>query len=217
MLDKQFSKKYRKNMLIRINPNNPQPRLIRKVAAILKDGGIIAYPTDTYYGIGCDIMNKKAIGKIYRLKQRNHKKPFSFICSDLKNISQYAKVSNYAYKTMRRLLPGPYTFVLEGSKLVPKIMLTLRRTAGIRVPDHPICLSLVRELGHPIISTTATLADGSPHSCSDPFLIHEVLGPQIDLVVDGGPVPGGPSSVVSLIADIPDVIREGLGDVSIFQ
>ena len=204
-------------MLISINPNNPQPRLIRKVAAILKDGGIIAYPTDTYYGIGCDIMNKKAIGKIYRLKQRSHKKPFSFICSDLKNISQYAKVSNYAYKTMRRLLPGPYTFVLEGSKLVPKIMLTLRRTAGIRVPDHPICLSLVRELGHPIISTTATLADAPPHSCSDPFLIHEVLGPQIDLVVDGGPVPGGPSSVVSLIADIPDVIREGLGDVSIFQ
>jgi tRNA threonylcarbamoyl adenosine modification protein (Sua5/YciO/YrdC/YwlC family) len=202
-------------MLININVNNPQPRLIQRVAQILKDGGTIAYPTDTYYGIGCDIMNKKAIEKIYRLKQRSQKKPFSFICSDLKNISQYAKVSNYAYKTMKRLLPGPYTFVLEGSKLVPKIMLTRRKTAGIRVPDHPICLALVKELNHPIISTTATLADGQV--LTDPYLIHEALGSQIDVVADGGSVPGGPSSVVSLIGDVPEVIRVGLGDVSIFQ
>ena len=201
-------------MLIAINPENPQPRLIHKAAQILKDGGAIAYPTDTYYGIGCDIMNKKAIGRIYRLKHRSQKKPFSFICSDLKNISEYAKVSNYAYKTMKRLLPGPYTFILEGSRLVPKIMLTRRRTAGIRVPHHPICLALVEELGHPVISTTATLADGQV--LSNPSLIHEALGSQIDLVIDGGPVPGRPSSVVSLIGDIPEVIREGLGDVNFF-
>ncbi len=202
-------------MLITVNPENPQPRLIRKMAQILQDGGTIAYPTDTYYGIGCDIMNKKAIGKIYRLKHRSQKKPFSFICSDLKNISKYAKVSNYAYKTMRRLLPGPYTFVLEGSRLVPKIMLTKRKTAGIRVPDHPVCLALVKEFGHPIISTTATLAAGQV--LSDPYQIHETLGSQIDVVADGGPVLGGPSSVVSLIGDTPEVIRVGLGDVSIFQ
>jgi tRNA threonylcarbamoyl adenosine modification protein (Sua5/YciO/YrdC/YwlC family) len=202
-------------MLVAINPKNPQRRLIQKAVQILRDGGTIAYPTDTYYGMGCDIMNKKAIEKIYRLKQRSQKKPFSFICCDLKNISEYAKVSNYAYKNMKRLLPGPYTFILEGSRLVPKIMLTHRRTAGIRVPDHPICLALVKELGHPVISTTATLADG--HVLSDPSLIHETLGHQIDLVIDGGPVPGRPSSVVALIDDMPEVIREGLGDVSIFQ
>ncbi len=201
-------------MLITVNSKSPQPRLIQKVAQILHDGGTIAYPTDTYYGIGCDIMNRKAIEKIYRLKQRSQKKPFSFICSSLKNISQYAKVSNYAYKTMRRLLPGPYTFVLEGSRLVPKIMLTRRKTVGIRVPNHPICLALVKEFSHPIISTTATLPNGQV--LSDPSLIHDALGSQIDIVIDGGPVVGGPSSVVSLIGDTPEVIRVGLGDVSIF-
>ena len=143
-------------MLISINPITPQPRLVAKVVEILKDGGIIAYPTDTYYGIGCDIMNKKAIQRIYQIKQRDASKPFSFICSDLKDISDYAKVTNYGYKTMKRHLPGPYTFILEGSKLVPKIMLTKRKTAGIRVPDHPICIALVKSLGNPIISTSAT-------------------------------------------------------------
>lgn len=202
-------------MLIEINPQNPQARLIQKVVEILKRGGIIAYPTDTYYGIGCDIMNKKAIQKIYQLKQRNKSKPFSFICSGLKNISDYAKVSNYAYKTMKRLLPGPYTFVLEGSKLVPKIMLTKRKTAGIRVPDNPICLALVEELGNPIITTSATMPDGTIFH--DPSLIHDFFHPRIDVVIDGGPVPGHPSSVISLIKDIPVVIRKGLGDVSIFE
>jgi len=202
-------------MLININPENPQPRLIQKVAEALKDGATIAYPTDTYYGIGCDIINKKATAKIYRLKQRSQKKPFSFICSDLKNISQYAKVSNYAYKTMKRLLPGPYTFVLEGSKLVPKMMLTAQKTAGIRVPDHPICFALVKQLDRPIISTTATLSNGE--ILSDPSAIFDALGTQIDIVIDGSTVPGRPSSVVSLIRDIPEVIRAGLGDVTIFE
>ena len=182
---------------------------------VLQRGGIIAYPTDTYYGIGCDIMNKKSIEKIYQLKQRKKIKPFSFICSDLKNISHYAKVSNYAYKTMKRLLPGPYTFVLEGSKLVPKIMLTNRKTAGIRVPDNRICLSLVQALGNPIITTSATRPDGT--ILYDPSLIHDLFHGRIDVVIDGGPVAGHPSSVISLIDDLPEIIRKGLGDVSIFE
>ena len=136
-------------MLISINPQNPQARLIRKIVEILQAGGIVVYPTDTYYGIGCDLLHPRAIARIYQLKRRDHSKPFSFICSDLTNISQYAKVSNYAYRTMKRLLPGPYTFILEGSKLVPKIMLTKRRTAGIRVPDNAICLALVQRARPP--------------------------------------------------------------------
>jgi tRNA threonylcarbamoyl adenosine modification protein (Sua5/YciO/YrdC/YwlC family) len=203
-------------MLIEINSKNPQTRLIRRVVEHLKRGGIIAYPTDTYYGIGCDIMNKKAIEKIYQLKQRNKSKPFSFICSGLKNISHYAKVSNYAYKNMKRLLPGPYTFILEGSKLVPKIMLTKRKTAGIRVPDNAICLALVEELGNPIISTSATMPDGS--ILNDPSLIHDFFQSRIDFVIDGRtPIPGQPSSIISLINDVPEIIRKGLGDVSTFD
>jgi len=175
----------------------------------------VVYPTDTYYGIGCDIMNKKAIERIYQIKQRNRSKPFSFICSGLKNISFYAKVSNYAYKTMKRLLPGPYTFILEGSKLVPKIMLTKRKTAGIRVPDNPICLALVKELGNPVITTSATMPDGT--TSHDASLIHDYFGNRVDVVVDGSIVPGQPSSVILMINDIPEVIRKGLGDVSIFE
>jgi len=202
-------------MLLKINQYNPQHRLIMKIVDVLKSGGIVVYPTDTYYGIGCDIMNKKAIDKIYQIKQRNRSKPFSFICSDLKNISRYAKVSNYAYKTMKRLLPGPYTFILEGSKLVPKIMLTKRKTAGIRVPKNPICLTLVKELGNPVITTSATMPDGTIFH--DASLIHDYFGNRVDAVIDGSIVPGSPSSVIMLINDIPEVIRKGLGDVSIFE
>lgn len=202
-------------MLLEINPQNPQERLIKKAVEVIKRGGIIAYPTDTYYGIGCDIMNKKAIEKIYLLKQRDKTKPFSFICSDFKNISHYAKVSNYAYKTMKRLLPGPYTFILEGSKLVPKIMLTKRKTAGIRVPDNSICLALVTELGNPIITTSALMPDGTIFY--NPSLIHDFFQSRIDMVIDGGPVPGDPSSVISLIDDMPEVIRKGRGGVEIFE
>jgi tRNA threonylcarbamoyl adenosine modification protein (Sua5/YciO/YrdC/YwlC family) len=202
-------------MIVNINSQNPQLRLIRKVAEILKSGGIVVYPTDTYYGIGCDLMNPRAIERIYQLKRRDKSKPFSFICSDLTNISQYAKVSNYAYRTMKRLLPGPYTFILEGSKLVPKIMLTKRKTAGIRVPANEICLALVRELGHPIITTSATTAEGE--SIHDASLIHDHFGKQVDVVIEGCPVSGEPSSIVSLIDDTPQIIRRGAGDVSLFE
>ncbi|MBC8441538.1 MAG: threonylcarbamoyl-AMP synthase [Deltaproteobacteria bacterium] len=202
-------------MLLKINPHNPQERQIDRVVDIIRKGGIVAYPTDTFYGIGCDIMNKKAIEKIYTIKQRDKNKPFSFICSDLKNISQYAKVSNFAYRNMKRLLPGPYTFVLSGSKLVPKIMLTKRRTAGIRVPDNKIALALASALGYPIISTSATRPDGRVFD--DPSLIHDHFVNTIDVVIDGGPVPGSPSSVISLIDDIPEIIRYGAGDIDIFE
>lgn len=202
-------------MLLKINPINPQQRLINKAVEVFKTGGVVVYPTDTHYGIGCDIMNKKAIERIYQLKQRNKNKPFSFICSGLKNISHYAKVSNYAYKTMRRLLPGPYTFILEGSKLVPKIMLTKRKTAGIRVPDNKICLALVEGLGNPIITTSATMPDGT--ILDNASLIQDVFKRRIDVVIDGSVVSGMASSVISLINDEPEVLRKGMGDVSIFE
>ncbi len=202
-------------MLLKINPHTPPQRLIDRVVKILDQGGVIAYPTDTYYGVGCDIMNKKAISRIYQIRQRKKTKPFSFVCSDLKNISHYAKVSNYAYKTMRRLLPGPYTFILEGSRQVPKMMLTKRKTAGIRVPDQAICIRLVKGLGRPILSTSAKSPDNT--DLFDPSLIHDYFGKRIDAVIDGGIVPGEPSSVISLIDDEPKVIRKGLGDVSSFE
>ena len=202
-------------MLLQLNPDNPQPRIIDKVTAILKQGGIIAYPTDTFYGIGCDILNKKAIEEIYRLKQRSKSQPFSFICADLKHISEYAKVSNFAYRNMKRLLPGPFTFILPGTKMVPKIMLTKRKTAGIRVPDHNISLAIARALGHPILSTSATDPDGNIFE--DPSLLHDFFDKQLDAVIDGGPVTGQASSVVSLIDDEPEIIRKGAGDVSCFE
>jgi len=199
-------------VLLEINPINPPERKINQVVELLRDGGVIAYPTDTIYGIGCDIMNKKAIERVYQIKQRPKNKPFSFICSDLKNISQYAKVSNYAYKTMRRLLPGPFTFILEGSNLVPKMMLTKRKTVGIRVPNHPICMALINALGNPILSTSAATEEGELFG--EPWLIESHFGKLLDLIIDGGPVPGEPSSVVSLIGDEPEILRKALGDVS---
>jgi tRNA threonylcarbamoyl adenosine modification protein (Sua5/YciO/YrdC/YwlC family) len=196
-------------MIISINPENPQKRLIQKVCNTLDQGGMIAYPTDTFYGIGCDLMNKKGIQLIHKLKNRPLKQPFSILCDSLKEISRYAQVSNYAYKTMKRCLPGPYTFVLEATQLVPKIMLTKRRTIGIRVPDSRICLAMVKTLGRPIISTSA--------GYDDPHAIEENYAPRLSLIVDGGVVYPDPSSVISLIEDIPVVIREGKGDVSLFR
>jgi tRNA threonylcarbamoyl adenosine modification protein (Sua5/YciO/YrdC/YwlC family) len=202
-------------MILEINPQHPEPRKIQKVVATLLAGGIIAYPTDTYYGIGCDLMNKGAIEKIYQLKRRSPQQPFSFICSDLKDLSEYAQVTNYAYKTMKRFLPGPYTFILEGSRLVPKIMLTKRRTVGIRVPDHDICLAIVKDLGHPVISTSATDPENGA-ALETPQEIKGKLGHALDIIIDGGVVSGKPSSVISLIDDVPEVLREGVGDVSYF-
>jgi tRNA threonylcarbamoyl adenosine modification protein (Sua5/YciO/YrdC/YwlC family) len=199
-------------MYLAINNQNPQTRLIRKAVEIMRDGGVIIYPTDTVYGLGCALFNKKGIDKIYEIKRRNRKQPLSFVCADLKDISRYARVSDFAYKTMKRLLPGPYTFILEASRLVPKIILPKRLTTGIRVPDNQICLSLVRELGQPIISTSVTTEDGEV--LSDPSEIKEKFGKRVDLIIDGGILASEPSSVISLVDDIIEIIRVGNGDVS---
>jgi tRNA threonylcarbamoyl adenosine modification protein (Sua5/YciO/YrdC/YwlC family) len=188
-------------MIITINPKNPQLRLIRKVVEVLEKGGVIGYPTDTIYGVGCDLFNPEAIRKIHRLKKSDGKKPLSFICSDLKDISRYAYVSNYAYKMMKRLFPGPYTFILN--------------TVGIRIPDNKICLSLVRELGHPIISTSVYKPDEGLYN--DPTEIEERFGKQLDLVIDGGVIIAEHSSIIDLTDEFPKVIRKGKGDVSLFE
>lgn len=193
-------------MLLSINPDNPQKRFIDRVVQELDRGGVIIYPTDTFYGIGCDLFNKKAIQRIYQIKRRPLKKPFSFVCSDLKDISLYAQVSNFAYRIMKRSLPGPYTFILEGTKLVPKLMLTNRRAVGIRVPENKICLEIVKELGRPIVSTSVQL--------DEPSLIHDTYSSLLDLVIDGGVISYEPSTVVSLIDDNLEVIREGKGEVN---
>lgn len=202
-------------MILTINPKNPQMRLIRKVIEVLESGGVIGYPTDTVYGVGCDLFNQEAIRKIYRLKKMEGKKPLSFICSDLKDISRYAYVSNYAYKMMKKLLPGPYTFILKATKLVPKIAMTKQNTVGIRIPDNKICLSLVKELGHPIISTSVYKPDETLYS--DPAEIEERFGKQLDLVIDGGVIVAEHSSIVDLTDEFPKVIRKGKGDIRLFQ
>jgi tRNA threonylcarbamoyl adenosine modification protein (Sua5/YciO/YrdC/YwlC family) len=201
-------------MILAVNPKNPQLRLIRKVVEVLEQGGVIGYPTDTVYGVGCDLFNQEAIRKVYRLKKIEGKKPLSFICSDLKDISRYAYVSNYAYKMMKRLLPGPYTFILKATKLVPKIAMTKQNTVGIRIPDNKICLSLVRELGHPIISTSVYRPDEGLYN--DPAAIEERFAKQLDLVIDGGVIVAEHSSVIDLTDESPKVIRKGKGDVGLF-
>ena len=189
-------------MIIKVNPQNPQERLLRQAVEVLLGGGLIAYPTDTTYAIGCDLFNLKGIARIYQIKRRPTSKPFSFICHDLKNISEYAQVGNYAYKVMKRLLPGPYTFVLEASRQVPKILQTRRRTVGIRVPDYPIALQLVGLLGHPIISTSASLPDSPVES--DPYEIEARFKPHLGLVIDARPHPAG-----ALQHHLPDRRRAG--------
>ena len=200
---------------IEINPSNPQPRLISKVVDILKQGGVICYPTDTMYGIGCDIFNQKAVKKVYEVKKRPRQKPFSFMCSSLKDISRYAHVGNIAYRLMRRHLPGPYTFVLPGTKLVPRIMLTKQKTVGIRMPECPICLAVIDLLGNPILNTSA-LQESRDQPVIDAFDTDELFGSQVDLIIDGGEVYPNPSTVISLVSDQPEILREGQGDISPF-
>ncbi len=204
----------RDNMLAAINSQNPQARLIRRAVEILKSGGIIIYPTDTVYGMGCDLFNKRGIERIYEIQRRNRKQPLSFICSDLKDISRYARVSDEAYKIMRRLLPGPYTFILEASRIVPKIILPKRQTTGIRIPDNRICNALVAEMGSPVISTS--VKDEGGELLSDPRVIEELFGKRVDMIIDGGIIAAEPSSVVSLLPEGIEVIRTGKGDTSAF-
>jgi tRNA threonylcarbamoyl adenosine modification protein (Sua5/YciO/YrdC/YwlC family) len=177
----------------------------------LREGGVIAYPTDTTYGIGCSIENKRGIERIYLLKQREKKKPFSFICADLSEVARYARVSNYAFRILKRFLPGPYTFVLEATSIVPDLLLTRQKTVGIRIPDNRICSAIVKELGRPIITTSANRSGDEP--IGDPYMVEQELGNELNMVIDGGFLSADVSSIVSLIDDVPIVLRKGVGDV----
>ena len=199
-------------MLLSVNPENPQQRLVTRIVDRLREGGVIAYPTDTTYGIGCSIFNKRGIERIYLLKQREKKKPFSFICADLSDVARYARVSNFAFKILKRHLPGPYTFVLEATNIVPDLLLTRQKTVGIRIPDNRICSAIVKELEHPIVTTSANRSGEEP--IGNPALVELELGNELDLVVDGGVLSADVSSIVSLIGDVAVVLRKGVGDVS---
>ncbi|MBX3007287.1 MAG: threonylcarbamoyl-AMP synthase [Melioribacteraceae bacterium] len=197
-----------------LHPINPQIRFINKAVEVLREGGVIIYPTDTVYGIGCDIFNRDALDRVYQIKQDAGTKLFSFICPDLKDIAKYAKVSDYAYKMMKKLLPGPYTFVLQASKEVPKKLWTKRETVGIRIPDHNVALMLAKELGNPIISTSVTNRKGDV--LVNPLEIQSIFNNQVDLMLASGALDGNPSSIIDLSGEDPEIIREGAGDVSMF-
>lgn len=202
-------------MILQVNDEHPQPRRIEQIRESLKSGGLVAYPTDTVYGIGCDIFNKQAVERLQKLvrdiKGEPDHSPLSFICRDLSNIAEYAYVSDYAYRTLRRMLPGPYTFVLEATKLVPKVMLNKRKTVGIRVPDSEIPQAIVESLGNPVANTSATDRDGE--LIPDPWTIDELYGHAVDIVVDGGYVFPEPSTVIDFSEDHPQLLREGKGPV----
>lgn len=196
-------------MVLHINPLNPQTRLIRLAVERLREGEIIAFPTDTVYGLGCSLLEKKAMERLYQLKRVDRGHPMALLCSDLKSISVYAHVSNPAYKIMRRLLPGPFTFVLEATREVPKLMLMKQKTVGIRVPDNNIVSDLVRELHHPMLSTSAEIPDYSLFLTAED--IEERLGKQLGCVIDGGLLPDERSTVIDLTKDEPVILRRGKG------
>jgi len=198
-----------------LHPVTPQKRYINKAIDILRSGGVIIYPTDTVYGIGCDIFNKEALERIYWIKNEVGTKLFSFICPDLKDITKYAKVSNYAYKWMKKLLPGPYTFILPAAKEVPKKLWTKRKTVGIRIPNNEVAITLTKELAHPIISTSVTNRKGE--ILYEPLEIRSVFNTQVDLMLADGALHGIPSSIIDLSGDEAVVIREGAGDTSMFM
>ena len=197
-----------------LHPVNPELRFINKAIKILHEGGVIIYPTDTVYGIGCDIYNKEALDRVRQIKSNPDIKLLSFICPNLKDIAKYVRVSDYAYKTMKRLLPGPYTFILPAAKNVPKKLWSKRKTVGIRIPDHPVALKIVQGLGNPIVSTSTTTRKGE--LLIDPLEIKSVFDFQVDLMLASGNLLGKPSSVIDLSGDEPVIVREGAGDTSIF-
>jgi tRNA threonylcarbamoyl adenosine modification protein (Sua5/YciO/YrdC/YwlC family) len=190
----------------------PSPRIIDQAVAVLQRGGLIAFPTDTGYAIGCDLYSKKSIDRIYFIKRRDRKKPLSFICADLKELSQFAIVSNRVYRDMRRLLPGPYTFVLPSTRLVPRLLVSARSSVGIRVPADPIAQALVNTLMHPIVGTSCTSPEGEP--LTDPAQIEKVYGKSLQLILDGGPIASEPSTVIDFSVAEPIILREGKGKVA---
>lgn len=197
-----------------LHPVTPQQRLIQKAAEVIKQGGIIIYPTDTVYGLGCDIFNKEALERLFQIKNDAITKMFSFVCADLKDIAKYAKVSDYAYRTMKHLLPGAYTFVLPAAKDVPKKLWSKRKTVGIRVPNNEVSLAIARAVGNPIISTSVTNRKGEV--LSDVDEIKAIFNPLVDLMLSVGNLSNQPSSVIDLSNGTPEVLRIGAGDVTLF-
>lgn len=198
-------------MRIIIDPLRPKPRVVKRVSEILSSGGIVVYPTDTVYGLGCSMSNKKGVDKINTIKMSN--KPRSIMLSDLKNISMYAKVSNKAFKVIKGLLPGPYTVIFPATRLVPRLLQSKRKSIGIRIPDHWFCRSIVSALGEPLITTSVPMSEGGLHV--DPVKIEIDLGHMVDLIVDSGILADIPSTIISMETDEFQIIREGLGAIPI--
>jgi tRNA threonylcarbamoyl adenosine modification protein (Sua5/YciO/YrdC/YwlC family) len=198
-------------MLIHIHPDNPQPRLIKQVVNILKNGGVIIYPTDTIYGLGCDIFQHKAIERICSIKNVvPHKAQLSFVCYDLSDLSKYAKqLDTPVYRTLKQYLPGPYTFILEASKEVPKILKTKKDTIGLRIPDNKIARCIVEELGNPILS--ATLPGEFVEDYTDPDIMHDKFIRLVDVVIDGGIGGTVPSTIIDFTQGEPELLRDGAG------
>jgi tRNA threonylcarbamoyl adenosine modification protein (Sua5/YciO/YrdC/YwlC family) len=205
-------------LLIQIHPQNPQLRLVRQAIAAMHDGAVIVYPTDSSYALGCLIGDKEAMERIRRLREADVKTHnFTLVCRDLSEIARYARVDNSQYRTLKAFTPGPYTFLLEATREVPKrLQNPRRRTIGIRVPDNAIVRMLLAELGEPIMSSTLLLP-GETVTMTDPVEIRQRLEHQVDLVIDGGTGGFEPSSVVDLSSGVPTVIRRGRGDVSAFE
>ncbi len=200
-------------MLLRLYNDNPNPRDVRKVAEVLRNGGVIIYPTDTVYGMGCDITQTKAVEKVARLKGVNiEKSNFSFICSDLSHLSVYTRpISNPVFKIIRKNVPGPFTFILEANNQVPKYFQGRKKTVGIRIPDNNIIRDIVRELGNPIVSTSIHDEDEMLEYSIDPEMIHEKYGELTDLVIDGGTGGITPSTMVDFTGELPVIVRKGKG------
>ncbi|MFB5944328.1 L-threonylcarbamoyladenylate synthase [Albibacterium profundi] len=205
-------------MFIKIYEENPNPKSIEQVVDILKKGGVIIYPTDTIYGIGCDITNPKAIERVCRIRGiKKEKSNLSFICNDLTSISQYTKpLDNVTFRLLKRSLPGPFTFIFNASSQVPKLLSSKKKTVGIRVPDNNIAREIVRQLGNPIISTSIHDDDEVIEYSTDPELIYEKYGTVVDAVIDGGYGKNIPSTVVDCTTGDFDVIRQGEGDLTLY-
>ncbi|HEY5643750.1 MAG TPA: L-threonylcarbamoyladenylate synthase [Woeseiaceae bacterium] len=202
--------------LIEIHPTDPQPRRVKQIVQIIRDGGLIAYPTDSSYAFGCRIGDKKAIDRIHRIRRTDKHHNFTLVCEDLSEISIYARVENWAYRLIKSLTPGPYTFILPATRQLPKMLQNpKRRTIGIRVPDHPLVSAMLEELGEPIMSSTLLLP-GDDLPLTDPMDIEERIGHQVDAIIDAGPTGIQPTSVLDLSSGTAEVLRVGRGDVSQF-
>ncbi len=199
-------------MLLKIHPDNPDPKRMAQVVEVLKGGGVVIYPTDTVYSIGCDLMNAKAVARVAQIKGlKQDKANFSFICYDLSHISEYARIETADYKLMKKLLPGPFTFILNGSSNLPKLYKSNKKEVGIRVPANNIARQLVALLGNPLIATSVHDEDEVLEYTTDPELIHEKYQNLVDLVINGGYGHNEASTVVDLTKGEPEIMRQGLG------